>query len=197
MPSQVWLAGLQRHRRETRRHGRERRRRGRGARAPAHGRRRRAHRANLAFTGRDGCSGLRRRALVAYRARSRRAMPRCPCAYDLLADIAAFGEINAAKLVHISLMRESVAVAEVDAYRRRVPRDAERVVLVRLDERGAEARRRVGSAMRRYHQAQPQRRQTRIGIGKTERRRAASIPSRQNAKNLGQVLNHDARTQLV
>ena len=48
---------------------------------------------------------------------------------DFLADIAAFGEIDAAELVHVGLVRKGVAIAEIEAALRHAERDAVRLVL--------------------------------------------------------------------
>ena len=83
---------------------------------------------------------------------------------DLLADIAAFAEIDAAELIHVGLVRKGVAVAEINAAVRHAERDAMRFVFARGDEGCTEIGRRLGGKMRRYYHAQPERRQPRIGV---------------------------------
>ena len=58
--------------------------------------------------------------------------------HDLLADVAALVEIDAAELVHVGLVREGVAVDEVDAAARHAERDAVRLVVGGVDQRRAE-----------------------------------------------------------
>ena len=144
----------------------------------------RAHGADLAFAGRDRGAGFGRGAVVAHRhgAGARGAAMLHP-RHHLLADIAALGEIDAAELVHVGLVRKGVAVAEIDAAARHAERDAMRFVFARVDERRAELGRRRGGKMRRQHHAQPERRQPRIGIAQAVFGRcrppsqAASTPS--------------------
>ena len=143
-----------------------------------------AHGADLALAGRDRGAGLRRRAVVANRHGARARDAAMLHARDhLLADIAAFGEIDAAELVHVGLVREGVAVAEIDAALRNAERDAVRLVFARVDEGGAEIGGGVGGKMRRHYHAQTERRQARIGIAEAECGRAPfAVPSREHAE---------------
>ena len=65
------------------------------------------------------------------------------------------------------------------------------------DERRAETCRRVGSPRWREHDAHAKRRQARIGISKAHGCCARAVPCRKHAEHLGQILDHDARAQLV
>ena len=114
-----------------------------------------------------------------------------------LADIAALGEIDAAELVHVGLVREGVAVAEIDAAVRDAERDAVRFVFAGLDNRRAKLGGRLGGAMRRQHDAQPECGQARIGVAEADAGRAVAIPCRQHAKDLGQIFDDHASAQLV
>ena len=64
--------------------------------------------------------------------------------HHFLADIAAFGEIDTAELIHVGLVRKGVAVAEIRAAARNAERDAVRLVFARGDQRGAEFGCRIG-----------------------------------------------------
>ena len=116
---------------------------------------------------------------------------------DFLADIAAFGEIDAAELVHVGLVREGVAVAEIEAALRHAERYAMRLVLPGIDERGAELGRGCGGKMRRQHDAKPERRQPRIGVAETVLGRAAAIPGSEHAEYLGKVFDDHLRAEFV
>ena len=93
--------------------------------------------------------------------------------HHLLTDIAAFSEIDAGELVHVGLVREGVAVAEIDPAARHAKRDAVRLVFARIDEIRAEIGSRCGGQMRRQHHAYAERRQARIGIAQP-----APLPTR-------------------
>ena len=71
--------------------------------------------------------------------------------HHLLADIAALVEIDAGELVHVGLVREGVAVDEVEPAARHAERDAVRLVGLRLDQLGAEIGRGLLGQMRRQH----------------------------------------------
>ena len=71
--------------------------------------------------------------------------------HHLLADIAAFVEIDAGELVHVGLVRKGVAVDEVEPAARHAERNAVRLVGVRVDELRAEIGGRLGGQMRRQH----------------------------------------------
>ena len=92
---------------------------------------------------------------------------------DLLADVAALAEVDAAELVHVGVVREGVAEGEVDAAFRHAERDAVRVVvgLARL----VEIRRHVGAG--RHDGAEAERGEPRIGRDRpVERSAASSLP---------------------
>ncbi len=80
----------------------------------------------------------------------------------LLADEAALVEVDAAELVHVGLVRERIAVDEVEAAARDAERDAVRLVDRRLDQVRAEIGGGFARKMRRQHAAQPQRRKPRV-----------------------------------
>ena len=84
--------------------------------------------------------------------------------HHLLADVAALVEIDAGELVHVGLVREGVAVDEVEPAARHAERDAMRLVGVRLDELGAEIGGGLLGEMRRQHDALAERGQPRVGI---------------------------------
>jgi hypothetical protein len=100
--------------------------------APIRGR---AHRADLAIAGRHRRARLWDRAVVTHRHRAgacRAAM--LHARHDFLADVTAFLEIDAAELVHVALVREGVAIAEIDAALGHTKRDAMGLVLAGIDE---------------------------------------------------------------
>ena len=94
----------------------------------------------------------------------------------LLADEAALVEVDAAELVHVGLVRERIAVDEVEAAARHAERDAVRLVGRGIEQLGAEVGRGLGGQVRRQHAAQPQRRQPRVGDS-TGRSRWRAAPS--------------------
>ena len=72
--------------------------------------------------------------------------------HHLLADIAALVEIDAGELVHVGLVREGIAVDEIEAAARHAERDAVGLVGRRLEQLGAEIGRRLLGEMRRQHE---------------------------------------------
>ena len=115
----------------------------------------------------------------------------------LLADIAAFGEIDAAELVHVGLVREGIAVAEIEPALRHAERDAMRLVLRGIDQRRAELGRGCGGKVRRQHDAKTERRQPRIGIAQTVSGRAAAVPGGEHAEHFGKVFDDHFRAEFV
>ena len=99
--------------------------------------------------------------------------------HHFLADITAFGEIDAAELIHVGLMREGVAVTEISAAPRHAKRDAVRFIVARIDQYRAELGCRFGGTMRWHQHAKPERRQPRIGIAQSVICRAAAVPRRE------------------
>src|ERR1019366_198347 len=85
--------------------------------------------------------------------------------HDFLPDIAALVEIDAGELVHVGFVREGIAVAEIVAAARHAKRDAVRVITRRLAEAGAEIGGGLLGKMRRQYDAEPKRRQPRVGGG--------------------------------
>jgi hypothetical protein len=65
----------------------------------------------------------------------------------LLADITAFGEIHAAELIHVTLVREGIAVFEVGAAARNAKGNAVRLILMGVDCGCAEIRHGVGCGL--------------------------------------------------
>ena len=82
---------------------------------------------------------------------------------DLLADEAALVEIDAVKLIHVGLVREGIAVDEVEPAARHAERDAVRFVVRGIDQLRAEIGGGLTGKMRRQHAAQAKLRQPRIG----------------------------------
>ena len=83
---------------------------------------------------------------------------------DLLADIAAFVEIDAAELVHVGFVRERVEIGEILAAARHAERDAMRLVGFGAGKRRAEIGGGFGGKIGRQDAARAERRQPRIGI---------------------------------
>ena len=162
----------------------------------------RAHGAELAVAGRHGGAGSRRGAVIAHRhGAGARGAAVLHARHHFLADIAAFGEIDAAELVHVGFVRKGVAVAEIGAALRHAERNAVRLVFARLDEASAPssaaaAAARCGGSITR----KPERRQARIGIAKADPVRAAArcaVPGREHAEDFGQILDDDLGAQFV
>jgi len=82
--------------------------------------------------------------------------------HDLLADKAAFLEIDAMELVHVGLMRKRIPVGEIEAAGGHAERDPMRLVDGVIDQLGPESTRRIGGAGWR-DAAQSQLRQAWIG----------------------------------
>ena len=82
--------------------------------------------------------------------------------HHLLADVAAFVEIDAGELVHVGLVREGVAIDEVEPAARHAQRDAVRLVGRRLEQLCAKVGRRLLGQMRRQHDALAERWQPRV-----------------------------------
>src|SRR5262249_60805139 len=83
----------------------------------------------------------------------------CGCAVldardDLLADEAALVEVDAAKLVHVALMRKRIPVSKVGAALRDAKRDSMSLVLRRVDKLSANVGAGIGGATRRYKSTQ-------------------------------------------
>ena len=108
----------------------------------------------------------------------------------LLADEAALVEVDAAELVHVGLVRERIAIDEVEAAARHAERDAVRLVDRGIDEFRAEIGRGLAGKMRRQHAAQPQRRQARVRIAQAIFGGRVAAPDREHAEDFGQVLDH-------
>ena len=64
--------------------------------------------------------------------------------HHLLADIAALVEIDAGELIHVGLVREGIAIDEVEPAARHAKRDAVRLVVCGIDQFGAE----IGGGLR-------------------------------------------------
>ena len=96
--------------------------------------------------------------------------------HHLLAHIAALGEVDAMQLVHVGLVREGVAIAEVEPAARDAERDAMRFVRLRLDQRGAEVGCRLLGEMRRQDHPRAEFRQARIGIAQAVVRNPLATP---------------------
>ena len=168
----------------------------------------RAHVAKLAVAGNDRGAGLRRGAVEADRhGAGARGAAVLHARHHLLADIAAFFEIDAGELVHVGFVREGVAVGEIDPATRDAKRDAVRLVFVCLDQRRAKIGSGSSGEMRRQHHAHAERRQPRIGIAQANPVRAAlaqrgraggaAVPSGEHAQNCRQILNDYLGAQLV
>ena len=72
-----------------------------------------------------------------------------------------------------------------------------RLVFARVDANRAEGRGNFRGALRRHHDPQPQRRQTRVAVGEAVRARAVAVPAGNDAEDVGQILGDHPRTQLV
>src|SRR5204863_5179596 len=100
---------------------------------------RRTHGAHRLVAGEDSCSRFRRRALKndPYRSGARGAAMLHP-RHHFLPDIAALVEIDAVQPVHIGLMRERIAIHEVEPAARHAGRDTMRFVGSFVDEISAD-----------------------------------------------------------
>ena len=116
----------------------------------------------------------------------------------LLTDEAALVEVDSGELIHVGLVGKRVAVRKVGTALRHAERDPMRLVVGRLDQRGADRGRRLGGEVGRQHAAHAERGQPRVGVGEAVRRRAGgAVPDRHHAQRLGQVLVHHLGAQLV
>ena len=137
----------------------------------------------------------------------------------LLPDEAALVEIEARELVHVGLVRESIAVDKIDAAARNAEHDAMHFIFGGFDQLGAEIDCRPGGEMWRQHAAHAQLRQAGVRIahpiaavpGNRGRERAsegwgmrgrvgagdAVVPDRHDAKRLRQILDDHLGAQLV
>ena len=157
-----------------------------------------AESADLTVAGGHRGAGSGRRAVVAHRHHAgARGAAMLHARHHLLADIAALGEVDAAELVHVGLVGEGVAVAEIEAALRHAERDAVRLVIGGIDQRGAELGRGGRDEMRRQHHAQAERRQARIGKTQALFGRAGAVPGREHAEHRGKVLDHHLRAKFV
>ena len=95
---------------------------------------------------RERCAGFRRQVVEhdPHGAGARGAAMLHP-RHDLLADIAALVEIDAVQPVHVGLVRERVAIHEVEAAARHAERDAMRLIGGAVDEVGADEMRRLSA----------------------------------------------------
>ena len=82
--------------------------------------------------------------------------------HHLLADEAALVEVDAVELVHVGLVRERIAIDEVEAAARHAERDAVRLVVRGIDQRGAEI---VGGLFRQVRRQHDARAPARAGRG--------------------------------
>src|SRR5262249_46329857 len=119
----------------------------------------RAHRPDLTPAGGNRRATFRRGAVIAERPRAgARDAAMLDARPHFLADIAAFGEIDPAELIHIGFMRKGVAIGEIEPAARHAERDAVRLIIFRAHKRGAKSARRRGGAVWRYHHATSERR---------------------------------------
>ena len=117
--------------------------------------------------------------------------------HHFLADEAALGEIDAGELVHVGLVREGVAIAEIEAAARHAVRDAMRLVGGGVDDLRAEIGGRLRRHVRRQHDAHAQRREPRIGVAQAVFGRADAVPDRHDAEAVGEILDRGLGAQLV
>src|SRR5262245_50991404 len=98
--------------------------------------------ADLPFACDNSRAGLRRKAIETHRHRSRaRRTPMLDARNHLLADKAAFAEIDPAELIHVGLVGESFAVDEIKSAARDRMRDPMRLVGDGIHPFGSELRR--------------------------------------------------------
>ena len=99
--------------------------------------------------------------------------------HDFLADIAPLGEIDAAELVHVGLMRVGITINKVEAAARNPERNATCFIDFCVHQRGTEISGGFGGQMRRYEHAQSQSRQARIAIDQAILGRSFTLPDGQ------------------
>ena len=114
----------------------------------------------------------------------------------LLADEAAFLEIDPMELVHVGFMREGVPIDEIEAAGGHAELDPMRLIGGGIDQLGPERGRRVGRVGRR-DAAQAQFRQAGVRIARAPVRRRSAVPDRHHAGNSGQILDDDLCAQFV
>ena len=117
--------------------------------------------------------------------------------HHLLADIAALGEIDAAELIHVGLVRKRVAIDEVDAAARHAERDAMGLVVGRFDQFGAEIGGRLAGQVEGQDHADAKRGKPRVGIAEAVFGARHAVPHRQDAECVRQVLDGHLGAQLV
>ncbi len=102
---------------------------------------------------------------------------------DLLADIAALVEIDAGKTVHVGLVRERIAVHEIEPAARHAERDAMGLVFGGIDQLGADE---IGQLLLEIFGDQDASSRARIiariGERKVRLRRELAVPGREHAE---------------
>ena len=117
--------------------------------------------------------------------------------HHLLADIAALVEIDAVQAIHIGLVREGIAIHEVEPAARRAAGDAVRLVGGAVDEFGADQAGDLLRQLLRRENAPAERRISRIGEGEIGLHRGLAIPGGDHAEAVGEVFHRDLGAQLV
>ena len=121
--------------------------------------------------------------------------------HHLLADIAALVEIDARKAVHVGLVREGVAICEVDPAPRHAAGDPMGLIVGRIDQFGVDEPGQLLLEFRRRQDAEAELVVARIGEGNGQLRfglrRKRAVPCGEDAEAIGQIFDHNLGPELV
>ena len=117
--------------------------------------------------------------------------------HDFLPDVTALVEIDAVQAIHVGLVRERVAIHEVEPAARNAAGDAMGFVGGAVDQIGADQ---VGDLLREFlgnEYAPAERGVARIGKRQIGHHGGIAVPGREHAEAVGQVLDRDLGAQPV